>query len=396
MPTTNQAIIEKPVTTPVHIELVKVKDLPDFARDFFAHPEGQVTAPIAERRALAQSRNPNADANDIGLMVAYDGRKCVGYRGILPGILKQGNQTSKIHWASSLFVLPEYRKQKLGQVLVQRWTQLGDVGATGSTDAAMGVYQRCGFHEAGPLQYIAIKLEGLNRIAAPFRALQRRAGEKSFLRRVSQRGGEVASRLFDASARAAFYRRVSEQCDAALRGARFTETTQITAPLAPHGDEPHFHRSLAAINWMIANPWFSETARPSTPPCYFSDVRELFRYQAFEFQNASAQPIGFVVLLAWRSERRSVVKLLDHHCPSTGERATAFWLGMRLAAQHNVERIELPLEFQPFARELPSAPRIVSITERRYYLNPIGGDSPLARARHSVRLNFCDSDLPFY
>jgi len=384
-------------TDAIHIEPIRVKDLYAFAEDFFAHPEGQVTAPITRLRALAQSKNPNADANDIGTFVAFDRKKCVGYRGILPMTLQHGENTSKIHWASGLFVLPEYRKQKLGQLLVNRWMAIGDVGATGATDAAIGVFQRCAFHEVGPLNYVAIKLEGLNRVASPFRALQRRAKENSFLHRLAQSGVDKTDRWFYPSARNRFYADVAARCDATLKDARYEEVKRLGSHIpVPHSNEPHFHRSLDTINWMLDCHWFSETAQSSTPPCYFSDMRELFRYHAYELHNNDSKPVGFVAMLAQRAQHRSVVKLLDRQLPDDSARQTAFWLAMRLAAEHGVDRIELPIEFEAQARQLPTSARILSITDRRYFLNPRSGESPLARVINSLKLDFCDSDLAFY
>jgi GNAT superfamily N-acetyltransferase len=395
MPTAPPA--SNPRTDSIHIEPIRVKDLPAFAEEFFAHPEGQVTAPITQLRARAQSKNPNADANDIGMFVAYDGRKCVGYRGVLPMLLQHGQNTSKIYWASSFFVLPDYRRQKLGQLLVKRWMQIGDVAATGSTDAAMAVYQRCGFREAGPLDYLAIKLEGLNRAASPFRALQRRLQDESILRRLARLAVDKTDRWFYPPARSRFYQVLSAHCHAALQEARFRQVERLSPALAvPRPSEPHFHRSIPTINWMLEYHWFSESAQPSTPPCYFSDRRELFRYQAYELQDNEHKPAGFVVLLAWRAQHRSVVKLLDRHLPDVSARQTAFWLAMRLAAEHGVDRIELPIEFEPLANQLPSAARLVSITRRRYFLHPIDGQSSLARAINSLKLDYCDGDLAFY
>jgi GNAT superfamily N-acetyltransferase len=104
----------------IRLDLVKVKDLHAFACDFFAKPDGQVTSPTTIPRALAQSKNPYADADDIGLVIAYAGKQCVGYGGILPGVLKSARGITKIYWPSSIYVLPEWRRRQVAQKIVER------------------------------------------------------------------------------------------------------------------------------------------------------------------------------------------------------------------------------------------------------------------------------------
>ena len=69
----------------VEIRAVKVRDLDTFARETLAALRPGEVVPISPSRARAQTRNPNADPEDIGLLVAYQDGRCLGSLGLVPG-----------------------------------------------------------------------------------------------------------------------------------------------------------------------------------------------------------------------------------------------------------------------------------------------------------------------
>ena len=62
---------------------IKVKDLPDYIEDFLSNADGQEFAPITPERALSQAANPSATGDEIGLILALDGKRVVGYLGVI-------------------------------------------------------------------------------------------------------------------------------------------------------------------------------------------------------------------------------------------------------------------------------------------------------------------------
>ena len=82
----------------ITIEKIKLAELYDFARKTIGNPTFKKAAPIPLIRALAQSKNPYGHPDDVVLLVAYCEDQCVGYQGLLPGLLKTGAQTSKVFW----------------------------------------------------------------------------------------------------------------------------------------------------------------------------------------------------------------------------------------------------------------------------------------------------------
>lgn len=388
----------EPTGMQIRIETVKVRDLYAFACRFFENPAGQVIAPISKIRALAHSRNPCAGPDDIGLFVAYDGDKCVGYRGMLPGLFSVNGQLSKVSWASSIYVLPEYRKQRVTQELMNHWMSMGvDLTATGSTAAAMNLYRRSQFREGRPLPYLALKVENANIVAGVIRLC------RQILKLSDNPTGFTAGWLefFTSLTKKWYYAIVTRRARRALRGVTLKEVAEIR-PLtggesSSQSPRPHFPRDVAVINWMIRDLWFSVGGEPCRPPYYFTDVREFFRYIPLEIHDTRAGVVcGFVVLSVSETERRTVLKVLDWHVTEPASRATVFWIACRFAAEHQVDRVEFPMELSPWRNQLPWAGRTVVATDRQYYFHPARPDSPLAGALDTLECRFCDSDLAFY
>ena len=72
----------------IKIRKIKLKDLDEFSQNALNDPAYQNIAPISLVRAGSQAKNPHAEPDDITLLVALCNGRCVGYHGLLPGILK--------------------------------------------------------------------------------------------------------------------------------------------------------------------------------------------------------------------------------------------------------------------------------------------------------------------
>jgi hypothetical protein len=89
----------------ITIKQIKVKELPHYINTSeFINSE---YIPVTKARAISQSFNPNAEAEDIALLVAYnDSNEMIGYIGILPGLYYSHNSTTKVYWNSGWWVHP--------------------------------------------------------------------------------------------------------------------------------------------------------------------------------------------------------------------------------------------------------------------------------------------------
>ena len=83
----------------IRIEHIRVKNLLGFAERVIASASPGQFIPISLQRARAHAHNPYADPEDVALLAAIDAEdEVVGYFGILPLILRHGDQLHKVHW----------------------------------------------------------------------------------------------------------------------------------------------------------------------------------------------------------------------------------------------------------------------------------------------------------
>ena len=103
----------------IRIDRVKVKELFDFACRIIEKEKDSGVIPITKHLALAQAKNPYADEMDDGLIVAYFNGRCAGYIGLIPGLLRNNDEFSKVYWASTFYVAPQYRTAGVGLLLLK-------------------------------------------------------------------------------------------------------------------------------------------------------------------------------------------------------------------------------------------------------------------------------------
>ncbi len=89
-----------------------MKFLEIYIRDFLAFIESEEykhfkKIPITRERAVSQYQNPNADAQDVGLIIALnDNNEMMGYIGILPDKIHLKNHIEKFYWNTCWWVDP--------------------------------------------------------------------------------------------------------------------------------------------------------------------------------------------------------------------------------------------------------------------------------------------------
>ena len=120
----------------------------------------QNVAPISLRRALSQTNNPYSRPDDTALLVAIHKGKCVGYHGILPGLICHDGGIKRVHWTTTFFVSPNYRGKGVASCLLKEIQKLNiDFPVTWMTQSARKAYLKAGFKELGNLTYYQLRLE---------------------------------------------------------------------------------------------------------------------------------------------------------------------------------------------------------------------------------------------
>ena len=151
----------------IKIEKIKLKEIYNFARSALSQPPYQAAAPISLRRALSQSHNPYGRPDDVALLVALHGDKCVGYQGILPGLFCHKGELKRVHWSTAFFVSTDYRGEGVAGRLLKEIKKLNiDFPVTRMTESARQAYLKAGFKELGNLTYYQLRMEKIRKLDA--------------------------------------------------------------------------------------------------------------------------------------------------------------------------------------------------------------------------------------
>jgi GNAT superfamily N-acetyltransferase len=351
----------------IRIEYVTVGDVEAFARRSLEAEASGEMAPISLRRAASQARNPHAAAEDVALVLAYDGGRLVGYHGLLPGLAAAGGARFKVSWLVTFYVAPDCRSRGIGRALVEAIRALDiDLATTGITDGAARTYRACGFRDLGELSYRQLQAERLPRWVRPafFTALRwsRPRPPARWTFRPAERVDPQWPRLGPGPANRA-----------------------------------RFHRGSETVNWMLAHPWVvsRRQAKADARRYHFSLERELFEYHCLEATHREKGPGGCFLISASRGRRRAHVKVLDLFFEDPALAAWACDGALAQAARIGAERVDLPAG-GICRRSAPAwAGRFLKSRRRLYLYLPKGPDSPLAAAAAGIALDYCDSDTAF-
>jgi hypothetical protein len=381
--------------TGLRIVPIRVKDLYRFSCEYLDNASGQRISPITRHRALAQSKNPYADPDDVGLLIAYDGDQCIGYQGILPGLVRTRSASGKVLWFTANYVLPEFRKRMVGILFLKHVMSMGcDVVATGFEHAGAHMLKGLHFRELGPLTYGKLNLERLDfvgRLLSRGHRLQRRW---PLLRSISGRATGVSRALLYRPARSLYFRRLARHVHRRLQGVRVREARNVRA--SAQSDEnpaPRFERGVELINWTIEFPWVTENQAPTVPEYFFSDTRGLARRIVLELESAGGQDLGFAVLFISELGGRRYVKITDHRC-APQNREAILCACLKYALEYRASEIQWPLSFEDVAARLPLANCLLECVQRPYMYFP-SAQSPIAEVAQEMVLDLSDGDCSF-
>ncbi|MBN1665609.1 MAG: GNAT family N-acetyltransferase [Anaerolineales bacterium] len=391
------------------IEQVKVKDLVAFAEGVIAAARPGQFVPISMQRAVAHSRNPYASKEDVALLVALDeDDEVVGYFGILPLLLRRGEEYFKVHWFTTWNVSAKVRGRGVGSRLMEAALALGhDFLIVGSVHARR-VCQKYGFWEREPLPYYWLEASGLGRLnplvwlRRAYRKLLHLLGSQKLVAIETERSRALAQRLAPITRRW-FYRWLLRATQPALAGIRVQEGTRLEKEPPRPVDQPQveLQRGLEVINWMLADPWVVACGESPTEAMdyYFSDARPSFSNIALQVYDQEDKYLGFVVFSLSETGTHTMLKLLDYRFTNPSQRRYALALAVQYASQAQADWIELPLEVGQHLAGSPGgrllARLLLQPKERIYQAMPRAEDSPLAELWQQIELKLVDGDMAF-
>lgn len=358
----------------IRTEEIKLKDLDSFARSFFERSGPDDILPISPQRVLAHTHNPCARPDDIVLLVAFIGNECIGYHGLLPGLLKHDNNVSRVFWATTFYVSKAHRGQGIGKLLIEKIKALNvDFAVTGMTRAAERTYLHSGLKTLGPIVFYQLQIK-------------KGAGFKFFYRTL----------------KSFLYRRWLNRHVGDFQEFRYNRVDQISTTLKsikpPAKDGPAFYRDIERVNWMLNYPWVvsKDAVEMHRENYHFAGVRDVFKYIALEFYSKRDNAFkGFVVLSVSRKKDNTVLKILDYHILDLKAFKIICILSLKFAARHLADRIDIPSEFVNGFQNLFLHTYLLDRKKRLYVYHPKTATSSLAACADNIDLNYCDGDTAF-
>ena len=387
----------------IKIEKIKLKNLDAFAQDALGQAAYRKVAPISLLRSAAQSANPYGRPDDVALLIAHADNECIGYQGLLPGLICNKGALSRVHWSTAFYVAPEYRGQGVAARLLNEVKNLNiDFPVTRMTDSAVRAYEKSGFKELGHLTYYQLRVEKIHKLDF----IQKEADAFTPHEWSGSRGSDRHPDFRDAKlyqhCQKVFYQRlmadisIDESLIAYSAVDQYGHEANWVIPLPQ--DFRRFHRGVEAVNWMLKFRWVvsSDENGQTAGSYYFSTSRDLFKYVALEFYSADRKIYkGFATLSVSSKKGKTRVKILDFAFKDTGDRFLAGYFGLKVAQKYLADRLEFPELLFDYFHETPLLQPLIKKQERLYVYYPKKNGSPLEECRGDIVLDYCDADTAF-
>ncbi len=380
----------------ITIKAVRLRELQGFAGRLANDSSAGQLIPISQARVRSQIHNPCGDGDDVALVTAFCGGRCVGYLGLLPGLCSVDGRVFKVFWGTTFLVSPEMRGRGIGKLLVAAIQGLGiDFIGTRMTDNAKRLYCRMGMEPLGILSYRQLRADKLKRLLP---------GGGESRKRKKEHGpatmNEVVSLSFYRLMKKMFFSRLlrSFRHEAATFAVREVEQiAEFPGHASTEVTGPRFYRSVEVINWMLTYPWVvSRDKAIEKSEYYFSTRRDLFTYKAFHIESENEPSLlGFVVVSILTHKGRTVVKVLDHAYRDPDVGFMTMVVALRCARRYLADRVEYDVNLGRYLPGWLDKKHFIKKQERLYLFHPRDENSPLSEYRGGFHLRYGDGDTGF-
>jgi GNAT superfamily N-acetyltransferase len=374
------------------ITKIKVKDLLDFADASISDPKYSKVTPLSQSRARAYANNPHADSEDIGLLVALLNNECIGYLGIMPGLLKTAERVSKVHWFCTFFIAAEHRGKGYGSALIKEAFSLRyDFVVSSMSAASEGAFRSAGMRDFGTLTYYAADLRWMNPaslILRLIRSLLRASGMES---RLLTKMACLCDRIFLPLITFFLYALLAPALQKQVPLIRRFKQESSPKDLTLRADTDKdcaFMRDEKTLTWMFAFPWTvnRKNAGPDNARYFFTAMTD-----SSDFTLLRSTESGFALFSCGLRSGHRVVKALD----STADSTSCAFLLLEIASRRRASGIECSRDIALSLRRLALMRFFLKPNRRLYLFYPASQTSPLSRARNNIVLDYCDGENPF-
>lgn len=385
----------------IRLKEVRVKDLYDFARDYAAAKDPEDLEVISLHRAHSQANNPHADESDVGLLVAYEGDKCVGYLGLMPGLAEIGDNCEKVYWATGWYVSPKVRGQSVGSLLMKKALLFNKVIIlTGMSRDSEWACKHLGFQSMEALKYTEIDLRKWDLfgwlIRIVHKLMERSGRGTNFIRKAF----EAYDRFLYSRVKKIQYRLLERKTASGLEEMKYEEVKFFEAPgTEMKSDEKlRFCRGPEVINWMLTHPWVKgrDKSVGDQTDYYFSNVRDAFRYVAFTIHTKDGKDkVAFSVLSITTEQGKTKVKLLDHEGIRQTERRAILALTVKVAESVAADCLEISEDTAACMNIGILECFMLRRKERRYVYSVSDEVRETTRWIKAMHRDYCDGDTAF-
>lgn len=248
-----------------------------------------LVVPISTHRAVSHVHNPRVEANDVIMIIAWEGEEMIGYLGVLADkIYNEKGEGFKCGWLSCMWVNPLVRGKGIAKQLLQTafTTWNNHILVTEFTPEAKGLYAR----------------------SANFNDLRINTGLRCYLRFnlhevLPKKGGYYAKlklplQAADAIANVPVALKLAMQSSCAQGSERWAEVPNINAALNTfiHNRQTTSfeHRDADELNWIKNEPWIKEGEPTDESKRYhFSSVDARFKNLFYKLEEGGTIK-GFV------------------------------------------------------------------------------------------------------
>lgn len=127
------------------IRKIRISDIPALLEDtaFWKHD----FLSVSRHRLYSHYKNPNAQPDDLALLLAYTDGELVGYMGVFTDKIVLDGKENKIGWLSTWWVHPKTKGSGIGrEILNTMYESLnGQIGISQFTPSAKRVYDKSGY-----------------------------------------------------------------------------------------------------------------------------------------------------------------------------------------------------------------------------------------------------------
>jgi len=384
----------------IYIKKILIDDLPKYIREYLkGKPEG-IFLPITIQRADAQSINPLASPDDVGLLVAYQGEEAVGMLGMVPQYLKFPGGHSIAWYFSAWNVSKKVAGRGVGRMLLKETFSLDQDFFLAGSKYARSAVMKAGMTPISIWQYANIDLNAyleLNPITLMlrlFRKISTIFGRKLNIDKPKRMVDNFFKNLFGSVERRRIYSRLAKEHKQIIEKINIVKVPNVRETERNPNEifpEVTFYRSPALINWTINNPWPLPPGESKTEKMeyYFTDTLVDFSHKAYTVYYKDQYQGDIVISSAIKNGRRSAkvtdILLADHDL--------FFPALLKIAKQADFEIIVLNLhDIEDFSQS-KIGKRLIKRKEKEYHYFVSNENSPLKRYAEQIVFDVSDGDM---